>query len=173
MIGSKGFTRSPVSRCQKPSGDSYGFGWRTYVRRLVYMQGAAHPVPVRVPGNHPSAWRPSECRAPIRVRACPPAGRCHSGGPLSLGWAAVTRMGRTSSPWSQPSRPSAKGSGIRRREGACRPAARAGGGRRGGYLRRARSEPTPTRASAHRRSPSARSANRVRVKAPAHLPMSR
>ena len=35
----------------------------------------AHPVPVGVPGNHPSAGVPP-------------------GGPLSLGWAAVTRVGR-------------------------------------------------------------------------------
>jgi|CXWK01.1.fsa_nt_gi hypothetical protein len=43
--------------------------------QLVYLPGAAHPVPVRVPGDHPSAGVPP-------------------GGSLSLGWAAVTRMGR-------------------------------------------------------------------------------
>ena len=48
----------------------------------------------RPPSSHPSAWRPSECLATIRVRACPPAGCCHSDGPLSLGRAAVTRITR-------------------------------------------------------------------------------
>ena len=48
--------------------------------QLVYMPGAAHPVPIRVPGSHPSAWQPSECgRAPRRV-AVTRMGCCHSDG---------------------------------------------------------------------------------------------
>ena len=39
----------------------------------------------RPPSSHSSAWQPSECLASIRVWACPPAGRCHSDGPLTLG----------------------------------------------------------------------------------------
>ena len=72
--------------------------------QLVYMPGAAHPAPVRVPGDHPSAGVPSECLRDPRRSAVTRMGRCHSGGPLSLGWAAVTRMGCTSTPWSQSSR---------------------------------------------------------------------
>ena len=44
----------------------------------------------RPPSSRSSAWRPSECLATIRVRACPPAGRCHSDGPLSLGSPATS-----------------------------------------------------------------------------------
>ena len=48
--------------------------------QLVSMPGAAHPVPVRVPGNHPSAWRPSECGHAPRRAAVTRMGRCHSDG---------------------------------------------------------------------------------------------
>ena len=51
----------------------------------------------RPPNSHPSAWQPSECLTTIRVRACPPAGRCHSDGPLSLGSPATSDTPRNSS----------------------------------------------------------------------------
>ena len=44
--------------------------------QLVYLPGAAHPVPVRVPGDHPSAGVPP-------------------GGSLSLGWAGPAPPGAT------------------------------------------------------------------------------
>ena len=61
------------------------------------MPAAAHPIPIRVPGNHPSAWQPSECgRAPRRA-AVTRTGRCHSDGPLSLGSPATSDTPRNSS----------------------------------------------------------------------------
>ena len=64
----------------------------------IDMPAAAHPIPIRVPGNHPSAWRPSECgRAPRRA-AVTRTGHCHSDGPLSLGSPATSDTPRNSSP---------------------------------------------------------------------------
>ena len=107
---SKGFALSPVSRCQKPSGDLSGFRLGPGGRRLGVLPWTSpvftpssttpttrqsHPrttpparghVRRRPPSSNPSAWQPSECLASIRVRACPPSGRCHSDWPLSLGW---------------------------------------------------------------------------------------
>ena len=61
--------------------------------QLVDMPGAAHPVPVRVPGNHPSAGVPPGGPLSLGWTAVTRMGRCHSDGPLSLGWAAPAPLG--------------------------------------------------------------------------------
>ena len=61
----------------------------------------AHPVPIRVPGDHPSAGVPSEYLRDPRRTAVTRTGCCHSDGRQALGWVAPTPLGASHLVWSE------------------------------------------------------------------------